>query len=122
MSSLLWQSKANGRYYYTLKPWNHGSMTKHGDDYHSLGSYFHINDILKGYSNSCTFSKRQILVQPARWAAYFVFLFREVKIEMTPEHIFLADFVESIDPNVWVQNRDIVSLLSEGLIKYSSQL
>ena len=77
---------------------------------------------LQSYKFNCTFSRNKILTEPAKWAAYFVFMHREANVEMTHEYSILAELLESVDPNIWVQNRDVVNLLLEGLITYSIKL
>lgn len=65
----------------------------------------------------------EILQQPAKWGAYFVFIGRESQVVLKEtEDFLLMEFLESIDPNIWVQNRDFVSLLLRSFIKYSFYL
>lgn len=87
-----------------------------------LGDEFHIINLLKTYSLSQSFSRRRILREPARWAAYFLFLKNKNYIPETSEVFILKELFNSIESNIWVQNRDVVSLLLESLKKYSVKL
>lgn len=121
MSSLLWQNSNTRRFCFSTKP-GIGNLRAQNIILVELGSYMQIVDKIKSYMYSQTFSRRRILKEPARYAAYFVFMHREVKLEMTHECNFLAELLESVEPNIWVQNRDIVDLLLGSLINYSRRL
>lgn len=121
MSSILWQNSKTWEYSFSTKPCM-GDLQKQGVVLVRLGSFRSIKEKIQSYMFSQTFSRRRILKEPARYAAYFIFMYREVKVEMTHECNFLAELLESIDPNIWVQNRDIVDLLLESLINYSGRL
>lgn len=121
MSSLLWQHSKTWEYSFSTKPCI-GDLQKQGIVLVRLGNFRHIKEKLQSYMFSQSFSKKQILREPAKWAAYFIFIYRELEIEMNTEYVVLYELLESIDPNIWVQNRDVVDLLLEGLIKYSREL
>ena len=121
MSSILWQHHKTYEYSYSTKPCS-GDISKLQMTLVRLGSFRSIKEKIQSYMFSQTFSRRRILKEPARYAAYFVFMHREVKIEMTSECNFLVELLESVEPNIWVQNRDIVDLLLGSLINYSGRL
>jgi len=122
MSSLLWQNSKTWRYSFSTRPCI-GDLRAQGIVQVELGSFAKIKEKLQSYCFNCSFSRNKILTEPAKWGAYFVFIDRECKIELDkPEEKFLSELLESVDPKVWVQNRDVVSLLLESLIKYSARL
>jgi hypothetical protein len=121
MSSILWQHHKTYEYSYSTKPCL-GDLAKLQMTLVRLGSFQSIKEKIQSYMFSQTFSKSQILREPAKYAAYFVFMQREAKVEMSSECNLLAELLESVDPYIWVQNRDIVSLLLGGLIEYSKRL
>jgi hypothetical protein len=123
MSQLLWliTDASSPKYWYVNTPCIKKELSLTNAT--CLGTSYSIANTLKAFSFNAAFRYRNIQYEPAKWAAYFIFIGREVKVKLDKsEEVFLMELLESVDPKIWVQNRDIVDLLLGGLIKYSMRL
>jgi len=120
MSSLLWGISILKGYCYSNQPETELPLLIETT---RIGNYSTIINELKAWYYSGSFHRVKVNKNPAKWGAYFVFIGRETSVKLEqPEELFLMELLESVDPKVWVQNRDVVSLLLESLIKYSARL
>ena len=118
MSFLLFK-KSNNIFCYFNEPQLIGTLyTKEN----ILGDKYQIENVLSANYYAGGFRCREIQRNPAQWAAYTLYLML-FKFTITyPKELFLIELLNSIEPNIWIQNKDIISLLLQCLMKYSSQL
>lgn len=124
MSSILWLK--GDTYYYSTEPTI--GESPNGIEMKCLGNWFNIVNFLQSYCFSQSFSQLEIRKNPAKWAAYFVFLGRGTlslskgKIEFDSSELVLMDILESVNTSTWINNPEIVQKLCVSLIRHSMNL
>lgn len=87
---------------------------------HAFGTPHSIESKLGAYRSSCAFRYRDIQKDPCYWAACYIYICKFSKIEIkNPNDLLLCEILENTESNIWIENRDITSLLLANLIKFS---